>query len=55
MAPTFKVADLERSVAELQAGGVKQVRPLFDIGEGKRLASFADPDGNVFSLIEVTQ
>ena len=39
----------------MQAGGVKQVRPIFSIGDGKRLASFADPDGNVFSLIEVKQ
>ncbi len=55
LAPTFKVADLDQSVASMKAGGVKQVRPIFDIGEGKRLASFADVDGNVFSFIEVKQ
>jgi hypothetical protein len=39
----------------LARGHVRQVRGAFDIGEGKRLASYADVDGNVFSLIEVRQ
>jgi len=55
VAPTFRVADLDRAVTSMRDGGAKQVRAVFDIGEGKRLASFADTDGNVFSLIEVKQ
>jgi predicted enzyme related to lactoylglutathione lyase len=55
IAPTFRVEDLARSVAELEQAGTRRVRPIFDLGEGKRLASYADPDGNVFSLIEVRQ
>ena len=55
LAPTFRVQELDRSIESMCAAGVKQVRPAFDIGEGKRLASFADVDGNVFSFIEVKQ
>jgi predicted enzyme related to lactoylglutathione lyase len=55
VAPTFRVADLDRAMEALARAQVRQVRGAFDLGEGKRLASYADVDGNVFSLIEVRQ
>ncbi|PXW25877.1 UNVERIFIED_CONTAM: putative enzyme related to lactoylglutathione lyase [Williamsia faeni] len=50
---SFYVADgldelVERGVA---AGGRLQMGPI-DIGPGKRLAIFADPDGNTLELVE---
>ncbi len=55
LAPTFRVGDLDRAMKAFEQGQVRQVRGAFDLGEGKRLASYADVDGNVFSLIEVKQ
>lgn len=52
-APTFRVQDLAASVSELEAAGVPRLHAIAQIGEGKRLASFRDPDGNVFRLIEI--
>lgn len=52
-AVTFRVRGIEACVAELQAAGVPLVHRIADLGEGKRLASFRDPDGNVFRLIDL--
>jgi len=48
--PVFRVADLEAATAALRAGGVEIVLKPLDLGEGKRVAAFADPDGNVVRL-----
>jgi catechol 2,3-dioxygenase-like lactoylglutathione lyase family enzyme len=53
VAPTFRVRNLDAFVAALDGSGIEPVRKVVDLGEGKRLASFRDPDGNAFSLIEV--
>ena len=51
--PVFRVGDLDGAVGELNARGVAQLHPPIDLGEGKRVVSFTDPDGNQFRLIEV--
>jgi predicted enzyme related to lactoylglutathione lyase len=53
--PVFRVRDLEASTADFQAKGVGVVLKPFAIGEGMRVAAFADPDGNVFRLIEIDE
>ena len=52
-APTFRVRGIEACVAELEQAGTALVHRVADLGEGKRLASFRDPDGNVFRLIDL--
>jgi predicted enzyme related to lactoylglutathione lyase len=53
VAPTFRVRGLDRFVAALTTAGTPPVRKVADLGEGKRLATFRDPDGNAFSLIDL--
>lgn len=51
--PVFRVQSLDACVSGLRTRGVDvAVKPLA-LGEGKRVAAFADPDGNVFRLIEI--
>jgi predicted enzyme related to lactoylglutathione lyase len=50
---TFRVGDLEPFVQRLESEGVSPTRKIIELGEGKRLATYSDPDGNSFSLIEV--
>jgi predicted enzyme related to lactoylglutathione lyase len=51
--PVFRVVDLDRSTAKLAANGVSQLHKPMDIGEGKRVVTFHDPDGNAFRLIQI--
>jgi catechol 2,3-dioxygenase-like lactoylglutathione lyase family enzyme len=52
-APTFRVREIQACIAELEAQGVRPARPLAGLGDGKRMASFRDWDGNMFSLIDL--
>lgn len=51
--PTFRVRGLDGFVSALEVAGVNRLRKILDLGEGKRLASFRDPDGNTFNLIDL--
>ena len=51
--PVFRVADVERAAAALVARGVEALHKPLDIGEGKRVATFRDPDGNAFRVIQL--
>jgi predicted enzyme related to lactoylglutathione lyase len=53
VAPTFRVRGLDAFVRTLEDSGISMLRKIIDLGEGKRLASFRDPDGNTFSLIDL--
>jgi len=49
----FEVRDLEGALGELVEAGGRIVRPPEDReGEPIRLAEVADPDGNVFSVVQ---
>jgi predicted enzyme related to lactoylglutathione lyase len=52
-APTFRVYGIDGCLAELQAGGLEAKHRIAELGEGKRLVSFRDCDGNMFRLIDL--
>ena len=52
-APTFRVREIDACVNELAAEGIAPAHPIAELGEGKRLVSFRDPDGNMFRLIDI--
>ena len=53
VAPTFRVRNIDACIADLTASGVPPTRKIMELGDGKRLATFRDPDGNAFHLIDL--
>ena len=51
--PVFRVSDVDHSAAKLVARGVPQLHKLMELGEGKRVVTFRDPDGSAFRLIQI--
>ncbi len=51
--PVYRVANLAEAAAELERAGTTKLHGIVDLGEGKRVAGFADPDGYAFRLIEL--
>ena len=51
--PSFALADLDGFLEELLKKEIKPLHPVIDIGQGKRISSIADPDGNTIRLIQV--
>lgn len=48
----WHVADIEAKLAEVTAEGASVKEPAHDVGGGRLVASFADPDGNILGLIQ---
>ncbi|MEN3359574.1 MAG: uncharacterized protein V7637_3556 [Mycobacteriales bacterium] len=48
----WHVADIEAKLAEVTAAGATVAEPPHDVGGGRLVATFADPDGNVLGLIQ---
>jgi|SRR5579862_8104733 len=48
----WHVANIEAKLAEVTAAGATVKEPPHDVGGGRLVASFADPDGNVLGLIQ---
>jgi predicted enzyme related to lactoylglutathione lyase len=48
----WHVPDIEAKLAEVTAAGATVKEPPRDVGAGRLVASFADPDGNVLGLIQ---
>ncbi|MEU8837658.1 VOC family protein [Streptomyces roseus] len=48
----WHVADIEAKLAEVTAAGAKLKAPVRDVGGGRLVATFTDPDGNVLGLIQ---
>jgi predicted enzyme related to lactoylglutathione lyase len=46
------VADIEAKLAEITAAGGTVKEATHDVGGGRLVASFTDPDGNVLGLIQ---
>ena len=48
----WHVPDIEAKLAEVTAAGATLKEPAHDVGGGRLVASFTDPDGNVLGLIQ---
>jgi predicted enzyme related to lactoylglutathione lyase len=48
----WHVEDIESKLAEVTAAGAKVRDPVRDVGGGRLVATFTDPDGNVLGLLQ---
>ena len=48
----WHVADIEAKLAEVTAAGATVKEAPHDVGAGRLVAAFTDPDGNVLGLIQ---
>jgi predicted enzyme related to lactoylglutathione lyase len=48
----WQVADIEAKLAEVVAAGATVKEPAHDVGGGRLVATFTDPDGNVLGLLQ---
>jgi len=48
----WHVSDIEAKLAEVTTAGATLKEPAHDVGGGRLVATFADPDGNVLGLIQ---
>jgi predicted enzyme related to lactoylglutathione lyase len=48
----WDVPDIEAKLAEVTAAGATVKEPPRDVGGGRLVASFTDPDGNVLGLVQ---
>jgi len=48
----WHVADIEAKLAEVTAAGAIVKDPAREVGGGRKVATFTDPDGNVLGLIQ---
>jgi predicted enzyme related to lactoylglutathione lyase len=48
----WHVPDIEAKLAEVAAAGATVKEPVHDVGGGRLVATFADPDGNVLGLLQ---
>ncbi len=46
------VADIEQKLAEVTAAGATVTEPPREVGGGRTVATFTDPDGNVLGLVQ---
>jgi predicted enzyme related to lactoylglutathione lyase len=48
----WHVADIEAKLAEVTAAGATVKEPAHNVGGGRLVATFTDPDGNVLGLLQ---
>ncbi len=48
----WHVPDIEAKLAEVTAAGATVKEPPHDVGGGRQVATFTDPDGNVLGLLQ---
>jgi predicted enzyme related to lactoylglutathione lyase len=48
----WHVPDIEAKLAEVIAAGATVKEPAHDVGGGRLVATFTDPDGNVLGLLQ---
>ena len=48
----WQVPDIEAKLAEVTTAGATLKDPVRDVGGGRLVASFTDPDGNVLGLVQ---
>ncbi len=52
MTAYYAVDDISRASQELLDNGAQVIQEIKDVGMGRRVASFRDPDGNVIGLVQ---
>jgi predicted enzyme related to lactoylglutathione lyase len=50
--PYWHVSDIEAKLTEVTAAGATVKEPARDVGGGRLVATFTDPDGNVLGLLQ---
>ncbi len=48
----WAVPDIEAKLAEVTAAGATVHEPAHDVGGGRLVATFTDPDGNVLGIVQ---
>ena len=48
----WHVSDIEAKLAEVTAAGGTVAQPPHGVGNGRQVATFTDPDGNVLGLLQ---
>jgi uncharacterized protein len=48
----WEVTDIEAKLAEVTAAGASVKEPPRDVGGGRLVATFTDPDGNVLGVLQ---
>ena len=48
----WEVPDIEAKLAEVTAAGATVKEPVRDVGGGRLVATFTDPDGNVLGVLQ---
>jgi len=48
----WEVSDIEAKLAEVTAAGAIVKEPAHDVGGGRLVATFTDPDGNVLGVLQ---
>jgi predicted enzyme related to lactoylglutathione lyase len=48
----WQVPDIEAKLAEVIAAGATVEEPAHEVGPGRTVATFTDPDGNVLGLVQ---
>jgi predicted enzyme related to lactoylglutathione lyase len=48
----WQVPNIEAKLAEVTAAGATVKEPAHDVGGGRLVATFSDPDGNVLGLVQ---
>ena len=48
----WRVLDIEAKLAEVTAAGAAVIEPAHDVGGGRLVTTFTDPDGNVLGLLQ---
>ena len=51
----WHVSDIEAKLAEVSAAGATVKEPAHEVGGGRMVAAFTDPDGNVLGLVQDTE
>ena len=46
------MADIEKKLAEVTGAGATVREPAREVGNGRLVATFTDPDGNVVGLVQ---
>jgi catechol 2,3-dioxygenase-like lactoylglutathione lyase family enzyme len=55
LVPTYRVDTIDAAMAALSARRLSPQHAPLSIGQGKRVVTFADPDGHPFRLIEIAE